>query len=255
MRSMTLTRATVRNLSHASLRIPERNGSTELGMFSHDRLVILDADGTTIDAFKAIATTFERHDLQIGDLERFQKRHNLFKYLGGVKEFPGNLRKQFSRARRRRLVNTLTEVYREEAVLFPGMADLLRDLIERPDVRVGIITRNITNEPEQTLARLFEREGVAPKSMDFLMHLPLKQGKQKLFDAVRRRFRVNPARCLVCGDEHKDYTAALASGMHPTIVSYGFENHARLSEKFEVPEVLICGTPGELQQRLRNALV
>jgi len=223
-------------------------------MFSEDQLVILDADGTTIDAFQAISTTFARHELDLGDLERFQKRHNLFKYLGGVKEFPGNLRKQFSRARRRRLLATLTEVYREEAVLFEGMADMLHELIALEGVRVGIITRNITIEPEQTLTHLFARHGVDPKALDFLMHLPLKQNKQGLFEAVRQRFRVNPARCLVCGDEHKDYSAALAAGMHPMIVSYGFENHARLTQKFEVPEVLISGSPSDLQQRLRNAL-
>lgn len=224
-------------------------------MFSEDRLVILDADGTTIDAFRAIATTFQRHELNLGDLERFQKRHNLFKYLGGVKEFPGNLRKQFSRARRRRLLVTLTEVYREEAVLFEGMPEMLHDLIALEGVRVGIVTRNITIEPEQTLARLFARHGIDPKALDFLLHLPLKQNKQRLFEAVRERFRVNPARCLVCGDEHKDYSAALVAGMHPMIVSYGFENHARLTQKFEVPEVLISGSPTDLQQRVRNALV
>jgi phosphoglycolate phosphatase len=39
-----------------------------------ERLVIFDADGTTIDAFHAIQLTFLRHGMDIGDLERFQKR-------------------------------------------------------------------------------------------------------------------------------------------------------------------------------------
>jgi len=223
-------------------------------MFSASKLVILDADGTTIDAFGAIALTFARHQLDIGDLERFQKRHNLFKYLGGAKEFPGNLKKQLGRGRRRRLIETLTEVYREEASLFPGMRELFTDLIAREGVRVGVITRNITDEPQETIARLFARQGIPPESLDFLIHLPLKQSKQGYFEQVRERFMVNPARCFVCGDEHKDYTAAVAAGMHPMIVSYGFEDHARLAQKFGVPEVLISDSPAELGQRLTNAL-
>lgn len=56
-------------------------------MFSHDRLVILDADGTTVDAFSAIDRTFARHDMDIGPLARFQKRRNVFKYLGDSGSF------------------------------------------------------------------------------------------------------------------------------------------------------------------------
>ena len=94
-------------------------------MFSHDRLVILDADGTTVDAFSAIDRTFARHDMDIGPLARFQKRRNVFKYLGGFKEFPRNLRKQLAGQKRSRLIATLTQVYREEARLYEGMAALM----------------------------------------------------------------------------------------------------------------------------------
>jgi hypothetical protein len=50
-----------------------------------DRLIVFDVDGTIIDAYSAIVETFSRHGMELGDLERFQKRHNLFKYLGGIK--------------------------------------------------------------------------------------------------------------------------------------------------------------------------
>jgi len=61
---------------------------------NNERLIVFDADGTTIDAYPAIVDTFTRHGMELGDLERFQKRHKLFKYLGGIKEFPFNLSKQ-----------------------------------------------------------------------------------------------------------------------------------------------------------------
>jgi phosphoglycolate phosphatase len=223
-------------------------------MFSNEKLVILDADGTTIDAFSAIAKTFGRHGMDIGDLERFQKRHNLFKYLGGAKEFPLNLKQQLTTTKRSKLIGTLTEVYREEALLYPGMRELIGRLVADPGIRLGVVTRNITHHPEETLRRLFVREGIDAGEFDFLLHLPLKENKAGSFEWVRTKYRVNPACCYVCGDEHKDYRAAVATGMHPFIGSYGFEDHARLARKYEVPEAVISDTPEALARRLRNAL-
>lgn len=221
---------------------------------SDKRLVILDADGTTIDAFSAIGRTFALHGMDIGDLARFQKRRNLFKYLGGLKEFPANLRRQIGKQRRRQLIATLTEVYREEARLFPGIAGLIQALIAAPGIRVGLVTRNITHEPAETLRLLFLRHGIDTAELDFLVTIPLSDTKTGHFRAVRERLGINPARAYVCGDEHKDFLAAIGAGMHPFIVSYGFEDHRRLTEKFDVPEEVISRTPLELRRRVLHAL-
>jgi len=221
---------------------------------SRDRLIIIDADGTVIDAFAAIGTAFARHGMDLGDLDRFQKRRNLFKYLGGLKEFPRNLTKRFGKHGLKDLLTTLTEVYREEALLYPGMAELIGDLIEAPDIRVGMVTRNVTIEPAITLARLFARHGLDAGHLDFLHYVPLRQEKTPYFKAARERLGVNPARAYACGDEHKDYSAALASGMHPFIVSYGFENLARLTRKFAIPQEIISPSPQAFCGRLRHAL-
>lgn len=221
---------------------------------SRDRLIIIDADGTVIDAFSAIGAAFARHGMDIGDLERFQKRRNLFKYLGGLKEFPHNLAKHFGKHGRMDLLATLTEVYREEAQLYPGMADLIRNLLAAPDIRLGMVTRNVTHEPEITLARLFARHDLDIGRLDFLHHIPLRQEKTPYFKAARERLDINPARAYACGDEHKDYSAALASGMHPFIVSYGFENLARLVRKFAIPMEIISQTPQAFSARVRHAL-
>lgn len=223
-------------------------------MYRNKRLVILDADGTTIDAFSAIALTFEMHEMDIGDLSRFQRRHNLFKYLGGVKEFPKNLKKQLSRVKRSRLIKTLTEVYREQAQLYDGIQPVIQQLLETPDITVGVVTRNITNNPLETLEHLFRREQVDVDSLDFLIHIPLKQKKTETFKSLRQQYEVNPALACVCGDEYKDYVAAIASGMQPFIVSYGFENHERLTEKFEIPEEVISNSPQHMSQRLLHFL-
>ncbi|MBK1733416.1 HAD family hydrolase [Thiococcus pfennigii] len=223
-------------------------------MYAKERLVILDADGTTIDAFKAIETTFAHHGMDLGPLVRFQKRRNIFKYLGGIKEMPQNLRQQLGRTRRRAIIATLTEVYREEAAMFDGMERLIRRLAEAPDVRVGIITRNITDDPIATLTRLFARHGIEPGLFDFLIHLPLSEDKLDHFRRTRERYAVNPARAYACGDEAKDFKAAVGTGMHPFMVSYGFEDFERLRRKHLVPTELIARSPDELAWRVLHAL-
>lgn len=219
-----------------------------------DRLIIFDADGTIIDAFTAIDQTFSKHGMELGDLERFQKRHNLFKYLGGIKEFPINLKKQIGTQRRKKLLDTLTDVYRNDAKLYLGVPALIRSLIAAPGIRVGIVTRNITNEPELTLRKLLARHDIDPDALDFVTHVPLGQEKTSAFRAARKRFDINPARSFACGDEHKDFSAAMSAGMHSFMVSYGFEDFTRLTRKFAVPEDLISRTPEELCARVLHAL-
>lgn len=221
---------------------------------SRDRLVIFDADGTTIDSFDAIGRAFVAHGMDLGDLARFQKRHNLFKYLGGLKEFPINLAQQIGKQKRKRLIATMTGIYREEVKLFPGMAALLQQLIAEPGVRVALVTRNITHEPELTLRMLLARHNIDIREIDFWALVPLGELKTQAFRAAREGFGVNPARTLVCGDEYKDYVAAIACGMQPLIASYGFDSFERLHDKYEIPEEVLSRTPEELTARLLHAL-
>jgi phosphoglycolate phosphatase len=234
-----------------SRRTPRVDGHA---MYTNDRLVILDADGTTIDAFKAIEKTFSHHGMDIGPLARFQKRRNIFKYLGGLKEMPQNLRQQLGRGTRSKIVDTLTEVYREEAVMFEGMERLIRRLASARDVKVGIVTRNITNHPVETLTKLFDRHGIEPDLLDFLVHLPLSDDKLPYFRRTREELEINPARAYACGDEAKDFRAAVNTGMHPFMVCYGFEGFDRLHLKHEIPAEVISRTPDELSWRVLHAL-
>lgn len=219
-----------------------------------ERLVIFDADGTTIDAFHAIELAFLQHGMDIGDLERFQRRRKLFKYLGGLREFPTNLRRQFGKQSRKRLLATLTDVYRHEARLYPGIASLLRTLLAAPDIRVGFITRNVTIEPKETLKCLFQRHGIDTGEFDYFACIPLKESKTEYLKQVRQSFAINPARAYSCGDEYSDYLAAIGAGTHPFVVAYGFEDSARLVKKFGVPREVISTSPTEFVDRLLHAL-
>ncbi len=221
---------------------------------SHDRLVVFDADGTTIDAFHAIEAAFLRHGMDIGDLERFRKRRKLFKYLGGLRELPNNLRQQVGKQSRKKLLATLTEIYRDEASLFPGIAELLSTLVDASGIRVGLVTRNVTFEPEETLRQLFRRHGIDTKSFDHVACISLGADKAASIRAARQRFDINPARAYACGDEYRDYAAAVACGMHSFVVSYGFEDAERLTAGFGVPAEIITDSPAELAARLLHAL-
>jgi phosphoglycolate phosphatase len=221
---------------------------------TRERLVIFDADGTTVDAFHAIEATFLRHGMAIGDLDRFQKRRKLFKYLGGLREFPTNLRRQFGQQSRKQLLGTLTEVYRSEAVLYPGIATLLQTLLAAQDVRVGLLTRNVTVEPEETLKQLFRRHDIDLGDFDYVACIPLGDDKTAQMKRVRALFAINPARAYACGDEFDDYRAAVGAGMHPFVVAYGSEDRLRLSERFGVPVELISATPEDFSLRLLDAL-
>ncbi len=223
-------------------------------IYQDHRLIILDADGTTIDAFEAINLAFKTHNMDIGDIERFQGRRKIFKYLGGLKELPKNLGKQMKGKERIAIVKTLTEIYREEAKLFDGMEALINRLIDQPDIRVGMITRNVTNEPEETLTRLYSRNGVEVNGLDFLIHLSLKEQKLPAFKSIRESMKINPARAYATGDERCDYVAAVGTGMHPFMVSFGFESLKRLTDKVGVPEELISRQPLELCHRVKHAL-
>lgn len=219
-----------------------------------ERLVIFDADGTTIDAFHAIELAFMQHGMDIGDLERFQKRRKLFKFLGGLREFPTNLRRQFGKQSRKRLLTTLTEVYRHDARLYPGIGSLLHTLLAAPDIRVGLVTRNVTIEPEETLKCLFRRHDIDTGAFDFFSCIQLKEDKLVYLKRARQSFSINPARAYSCGDEHSDYLAAIGAGMHPFVVAYGFEDGIRLTKKFGVPNEVISTSPAEFVDCLRNAL-
>ena len=221
---------------------------------NRDQLVIFDADGTTIDAFHAVEQSFLRHGMAIGDLERFQKRRRLFKYLGGLREFPNNLRRQFGKQSRKGLLATLTDFYRTEASLDPGIAPLLQAQLAAPQVRVGLVTRNVTVDPKETLRHLFARHDIDIDAFDHFACLPLGGDKTPSFREARERLGVNPARCYACGDEYSDYVAAIGAGMYPFIVAYGAEDRLRLRKTLGVPDDFIHASPAEFAGKLLHTL-
>jgi len=221
---------------------------------SQDHLIILDADGTLFDTFPVVEEAFALHGMDIGDRNRFQRRRKLLKYLGGLREFPRNLRQQFDRASRKQFKQTLTEIYRASAQPFPGMIDLLQLLLEAPHVRVGIVSRNVTIDPETTLSIVLQRYGIDSGALDFVRCIPRGDTKTEQFRHLRDWFGINPLRATVCGDEAIDYEDASRAGMRALIAGYGFEDPGRLVEDYGVPAELVAATPELLAARLCHSL-
>jgi hypothetical protein len=53
---------------------------------------------------------------------------------------------------------------------------------------------------------------------------------------------------------NRDYASAIATGINPLVVSYGFEDYERLIDGFGIPKELVSKTPRELNERLCHAL-
>ena len=102
-------------------------------------------------------------------------------------------------------------------------------------LRMGLITRNITNNPTDKPRRLFERHAIDVQELDILAHIPLKQGKLQHFREVR---------------------TAIVSGCHHFMASCGFEDYERLTLKIGVPPeiISISRSPSELHERLGHTL-
>jgi phosphoglycolate phosphatase len=105
-----------------------------------------------------------------------------------------------------------------------------------------------------TIRKVLSRHEIDLDAFDFAVHLPLGEEKTHALRSARKSLGINPARSYACGDEHKDFTSAMAAGMHPFIGSYGFEDYTRLTKKFLVPEDVISRTPKDLSNRLLHAL-
>jgi hypothetical protein len=114
-----------------------------------------------------------------------------------------------------------------------------------------MVTRNVTHRTGGSpWGVLFARHDLDIKplrlSLNYVPHCARKG--QPDFKAARERLEINPARAYACGDEHKDYLAALAAGMRPFIVSYGFESHVRLTRKYRHPRGGHRADPGGVQR-------
>ena len=106
-----------------------------------------------------------------------------------------------------------------ETRLFPGMAELLRELVRRK-IMWGIVT----NKSSRFTPRIVEALKIAPACIvcgDSTPHL--KPHPAPLFLAADQ-LKLAPPKCFYLGDDLRDVQAARAAGMRPIAVEWGYHS-------------------------------
>ncbi len=214
-------------------------------------LIVLDFDGFLIDSYRMLKTTFDDLGLDLGDVDRFRHRRKFLKYIGGGKEFLGNL-VSYALPKQKKIRARLTDTYMEHGVIYPQFSPLLNQLIENPEYHVGIISRNFTHNPGRTIRQVFRNSGVNEQDLDFVIPVPIGAKKHDVLEGMKADRYIAT---LFGADEIGDYRAASETGYDSIIMgSYGFDNRERLVKHGNVPEEIIGDSVHETMDMIRQAL-
>ena len=187
------------------------------------RAVLFDFDGTLADTAPDLAVAVNRLLAEQGQeplpLERLRPfasagARGLVHAAFGVK--PGDAEYE---ALRESFLDFYAERVCHETRLFPGIAELLRELRAR-EIRWGIVTNKSTRFTEQiVLALKLEPDCLA--CGDTTPHL--KPHPASLLHAAAQ-LKLAPAQCCYLGDDLRDMKAAIAAGMRPIAVDWGYHH-------------------------------
>ena len=187
------------------------------------RAVLFDFDGTLADTAPDLAAAANRLLAEQGQeplpLERLRPfasagARGLVHAAFGVK--PGDA--EYA-ALRESFLDFYAERVCHETRLFPGIAELLREL-RRREIRWGIVTNKSTRFTEQiVLALKLEPDCVA--CGDTTPHL--KPHPASLLHAAAQ-LKLAPTQCCYLGDDLRDMKAAVAAGMRPIAVDWGYHH-------------------------------
>jgi phosphoglycolate phosphatase len=187
------------------------------------RAVLFDLDGTLADTAPDLGAAVNHlrrqrgmNDLPVNDVRPYASmgaRGLLRVGFGLSPDDPGYLP----------LRNAFLDRYDErvcvETRLFPGMEDLLRELVSR-----RIVWGIVTNKSSRFTPRIVEALKIAPACIvcgDSTGHL--KPHPAPLFLAADQ-LKLAPPKCLYLGDDLRDVQAARAAGMRPIAVEWGYHS-------------------------------
>jgi N-acetyl-D-muramate 6-phosphate phosphatase len=187
------------------------------------RAVLFDFDGTLADTAPDLAAAANRLLAEQGQeplpLERLRPfasagARGLVHVAFGVK--PGDAEYE---ALRESFLDFYAERVCHETRLFPGIAELIGELRAR-EIRWGIVTNKSTRFTEQiVLALKLEPDCVA--CGDTTPHL--KPHPASLLHAAAQ-LKLPPQECCYLGDDLRDMKAAIAAGMRPIAVDWGYHH-------------------------------
>jgi len=131
-----------------------------------------------------------------------------------------------------------------ETRLFPGMEELLRELVRRR-IAWGIVT----NKSSRFTARIVEALKIAPACIvcgDSTQHLKPHPAPLHLAADL---LKLAPPRCFYVGDDLRDVQAARAAGMRPIAVEWGYHSPDNAGPNDWDADAVIAA-PGELLKLL-----
>jgi len=218
-------------------------------MARKEYLLVLDFDGFLINSYSLLKATFEEFGLDIGDESRFKNRRKFMKYLGGGREFLRNLVK-YSLPKKKKIRQQLTEQYVEHGIIYSEFVPLLNRLITSPAVHIGIISRNYTLTPGETIRAVLKNSDVDEADLDFVIPIPTGVKKNDVLTAMKSS---RYSQTWFGGDEVGDFHAACETGYDNILIgSYGFDTEKRLIDSGKVPESIIFPSPKKLVRELER---
>jgi phosphoglycolate phosphatase len=187
------------------------------------RAVLFDFDGTLADTAPDLAAAVNRMRVEQGyepmPLERLRPfasagARGLLQVAFGIKPDDAEYK-----AMRPEFLDLYAEACCGETKLFPGIAELLRELGAR-DIRWGVVTNKATRFTERILAHLQLKPDCVACG-DTTPHL--KPHPASLLHAADQ-LNLSPAACCYLGDDLRDMKAARAAGMRPIAVEWGYHH-------------------------------
>ncbi len=220
-------------------------------MTTKNTLVVLDFDGFLINSYELLKHTFSQFGLDVGDEERFKHRRKFLKYIGGGKEFLGNL-VSYTLPKKKKVRQALTELYMEQGVIYREFNELINEMIADPKIHIGIVSRNFTINPGTTIRQVLINSGIDEANLDFVIPIPVGVKKHAILESMKASRYENT---LFGGDEIGDYKAAIATSYDKIMIgSYGFDNRQRLIETGNIPQALVYDTQSEIVEAFEKSL-
>ncbi len=217
-----------------------------------ETLIVLDFDGLLVNSYALLKSTFDKLGLDIGEQQRFQNRRKFLKYIGGGREIIGNL-VNISIPKKSLIREQLTDTYNNEGKVFPEFVEFTNELIDAPNIHVGIISRNFTHHPGKTIRQVLKNSKINESSIDFVIPVSVGVKKMNVLEGMKSSAYKH---CLFAADEIGDYKAAHETDYeHIFMASYGFDTRERLMHKGEVPEGIIFDSPRKLVKRMNKTLM
>ena len=187
------------------------------------RAVLFDFDGTLADTAPDLAAAVNRMRVEQGYEAMPLERLRPFASAGARGLLQAAFRVKPDDAEYKAMRQEFLDLYAEsccgETRLFPGIAELLRELAQR-HIRWGVVTNKATRFTERILAHL-ELKPDCVACGDTTPHL--KPHPAPLLHAAGQ-IHLAPSSCWFLGDDLRDMKAARAAGMRPVAVEWGYHH-------------------------------